>query len=56
MTNVGKFRYVVTLLASRDIHDVTNRNVPIHSESAKQRSRRTVVKLRSAFLNMDTDS
>ena len=43
MKYVGNFRYVVTTLPSRNIHDVTNGNVTKCSESAKHHSRRTVV-------------
>ena len=42
--------YVVTAWHSRHIHEVTNRNVIIRSESEKQHSRRTVVKLKAAYL------
>ena len=55
MRNVGKFRDVVTALPSRGFCDVTNGNVLIRSERAKHLSRRTVVKLTSAYLNLDRD-
>ena len=54
--DVGKFRYVVTSLPSREIRDVTNGDVVLRSEMAKHHSRCTVVKLTSAYLNLDTDS
>ena len=56
MTNVGRFRYVVTPLPSRKFCDVTNGDVATCSEMAKHHSRRTVVKLTSAYVNLDTDS
>ena len=48
--------YVVTVRHSREIHDVTNGDVQIRSEMAKHRSRRTVVKLTTAYFMLETDS
>ena len=56
MNDVGKFRYVVTPLPSREIRDVTNGSVTKRSESGKHDSRRTVVKLTTAYLTLVTHS
>ena len=56
MNDVGKFRHVVTPIPSREIRDVTNGNVTKRSESAKHLSRRTVVKLTTAYFTLVTHS
>ena len=48
--------YVVTARRSRNIRDVTNGNVTKRSECAKHVSRRTVVKLTTAYFRLETDS
>ena len=53
--DVGNY-YVVTILRSRDIRDVTNEAVLVRSESRKHLSRCTVVKLTAAYLTLVTDS
>ena len=46
----------VTAQRRRQTRDVTNQDVTKRSESAKHLSQHTVVKLMSAYLNLDTDS
>ena len=46
--------YVVTAWQAHQFHDVANGNIKLCSKSAKQRSRLTVVKLTSAYLEVDT--
>ena len=53
---VAENGYVVTARHSREFRDVTNGNVQIRSESAKQCSRCTVVKLTMAYFTLDTHS
>ena len=54
--NVGNLLIVVTPLPSRHIRDVTNADVSKRSEREKHLSRRTVVKLTSAYVRLTTDS
>ena len=54
--DVAENGYVVTARHSRKIRDVTNGDVQICSEMAKQGPRRTVVKLMTADFRLETDS